>query len=137
MAMTLNPYITFNGNAREAMEHYQRVLGGELRINTFGEYGAPEGVDPEGVMHAQLVSDAGFTLMASDTGPGYDAVSGDRDSVSISGPASDAETMRRYFEGLSDGGNVTMALEKQMWGDEFGMVVDRFGIPWMINIGSE
>ena len=134
--MKLNPYLTFNGNAREAMEHYRRVLGGELRISTFGEYGA-EGVDPEGVMHAQLESDAGFTLMASDTGPGFDPVSGDRDSVSISGPASDAEAMRGYFEGLSDGGSVTMALEKQMWGDEFGMVVDRFGIPWMINIGSE
>ena len=136
MTMKLNPYITFNGSAREALEHYQRVLGGELRISTFGEYGA-EGADPEGVMHGQLESEAGFTLMASDTGPGFDSVTGDRDSVSISGSASDAETMRGYFQGLSDGGSVTMPLEKQMWGDEFGMLVDRFGIPWMINIGSE
>jgi PhnB protein len=137
MAMKLNPYLTFNGNARQAMEHYQRVLGGELRISTFGEFGATEGVDPEGVMHAQLESEAGFTLMASDTGPGYAAVSGDRDSVSITGPASDADAMRAYFAGLSDGGSVTMPLEKQMWGDEFGMVVDRFGIPWMVDIATE
>ena len=135
--MKLNPYLTFNGNAREAMEHYQRVLGGDLRISTFGEFGATEGVDPEGVMHAQLETEAGFTLMASDTGPGYGEVSGDRDSVSISGEASDAGVLRGYFEGLADGGQVTMPLEKQMWGDEFGMVVDRFGIPWMVNIAGE
>ena len=137
MTMKLNPYLTFNGNARQAMEHYQQVLGGELRITTFSEYGVSEGVDPEGVMHAQLESEAGFTLMASDTAPGYGAVSGDRDSVSISGPASDADAMRAYFAGLSDGGSVTMPLEKQMWGDEFGMVVDRFGIPWMVDIATE
>jgi PhnB protein len=137
MAMKLNPYLTFNGDAREAMELYQRVLGGELVISTFGEYGAPEGVDPQGVMHANLETEAGFTIMASDNAPGAPDVSGDRASISISGPASDAEAMRRYFEGLSDGGQVAMPLEKQMWGDEFGLVVDRFGVPWMVNIGSE
>ena len=137
MTMKLNPYLTFNGNAREAMEHYQRVLGGELRISTFGELGAAEGVDADGVMHAQLETEAGFTLMASDTGPGYGPVSGDRDSVSISGSAEDADALRGYFAGLSDGGEVTMPLEKQMWGDEFGMVTDRFGIPWMIDVGQE
>ncbi len=136
MTMKLNPYLTFNGNAREAMEHYQRVLGGELVMSTFGEYGATEGVDPEGIMHANLETESGFTIMASDNAPGAPDVSGARASVSISGPASDGDAMRRYFEGLSEGGTVTMPLAKQMWGDEFGMVVDRFGTPWMVNIGQ-
>jgi PhnB protein len=138
MTMKLNPYLTFNGNARQAMELYQRVLGGELVISTFGEYGAAEGVDPEGVMHANLVTDAGFTIMASDNAPGAPEVTGGgSSSVSISGQSDDADVMRGWFEGLSEGGTVTMPLEKQMWGDEFGMVVDRFGTPWMVNIGAE
>ena len=83
--MRLNPYLTFNGNAREAMEFYQSVLGGELKINTFGEYGAPEGTDPEGVMHAFLETDDGFVLMASDKAPGSPDVSGDNITISISG----------------------------------------------------
>lgn len=136
--MRLNPYLTFNGNAREAMQHYQAILGGELVISTFGEYGAPEGVDADGVMHANLETPAGFTIMASDNAPGAPQVSlGDAMSVSISGDAADGEAMRGYFEGLSDGGTVTMVLEKQMWGDEFGMVVDRFGVGWMVNIAQQ
>jgi PhnB protein len=134
--MKLNPYITYNGNAREAMEFYRDVLGGELTINTFGEYGAPEGTDPDGVMHAHLETDKGFVLMASDKQPGGPDVSGDNVSISISGYNDEAEDMRGYFKGLSEGGTVVMPLEKQMWGDEFGLVTDRFGIPWMVDFGE-
>ena len=134
--MRLNPYITFNGNAREAMEHYRDVLGGELTINTFGEYGAPEGTDPEGVMHAFLETSAGFVLMASDKAPGGPDVSGDNVTISISGYNDDAETMRGYFERLSEGGTVQVPLEKQMWGDEYGALKDRFGISWMVDFGE-
>ena len=136
MTMRLDPYLTFNGDAREAMELYQRVLGGDLRINTFGEYGAAEGADADKVMHAHLETEAGLAIMASDNAPGSPDVSGNRASVCISGGPDDAETLRGYFEGLAEGGQVTMPLEKQMWGDEFGVVVDRFGIPWMVNIGQ-
>jgi PhnB protein len=76
--------------------------------------------------------------MASDNAPGAPEVTGGgSSSVSISGQSDDADVMRGWFEGLSEGGTVTMPLEKQMWGDEFGMVVDRFGTPWMVNIGAE
>lgn len=133
--MKLNPYLTFNGNAREALELYSSVLGGEPQINTFDEFGdPPEGVDPKGVMHAVLETDAGFTLMVSDNAPGAPEVSGDNISISISGD--DADRMRGYFEGLKDGGTVAVPLEKQMWGDEFGMVSDKFGINWMVNIAG-
>ena len=134
MAAQLNPYLTFPGTAREAMTFYHEVLGGDLTMNTFGEFGQ-EGEGSDGIMHAQLETPDGFVLMASDTAPGMGEgfSPGSHMSVSLSG---DDESLRRYWEGLSAGATVTMALEKQMWGDEFGMLTDRFGIPWMVNIGS-
>ncbi len=137
MTSRLNPYISFPGTARQAMEFYKGVFGGELNVSTFGEFGGaggPDGPDPEGIMHAQLETSSGYTLMASDTPPGMDVTAGTNISVSLSGD--DADELRGYFEKLSDGGSVTMPLEKQMWGDEFGMVTDRFGITWMVNIGQ-
>ena len=135
MPSTLNPYLGFPDNAREAMEFYQSVFGGKLDISTFGSFGgAPEGLSEDNVMHAQLVTDAGFTLMASDTPGGMGVSEGSRISISLSGD--DADALRGYWQRLSEGGEVTMPLEKQMWGDEFGMCTDRFGVPWMVNIGA-
>ena len=132
MASRLNPYLGFDSNARQAMEFYQGVFGGELRINTFGEFGSPDAAEADKVMHAQLETDNGFTLMASDTPAAMQRNPGDNISISLSGD--DAEALRGYWEKLSDGVTVTMPLEKQMWGDEFGMCTDRFGVPWMVNI---
>ena len=132
MASVLNPYISFESNARQAMEFYRDVFGGDLRMNTFGEFGQADSPDADKIMHSQRETDNGFTLMASDTPAGMQRNPGDSITISLSG--NDADTLRGYWEKLSDGGNVTMPLEKQMWGDEFGMCVDRFGIPWMVNI---
>ena len=132
MAAVLNPYISFESNARQAMEFYRDVFGGELRMNTFGEFGQPDSPDANKIMHAQLETDRGFTLMASDTPAGMQRNPGDTITISLSGD--DADALRGYWEKLSDGGTVTMPLEKQMWGDEFGMCTDKFGIPWMVNI---
>jgi len=85
-------------------------------------------------MHAQLVTDAGYWLMASDIMPDMPFTPGNTITVSLSGD--DGDRLRQYFEKLSDGGSVTMPLEKQMWGDEFGMCTDRFGVAWMVNIGQ-
>jgi PhnB protein len=131
MGSILNPYVSFNGDAREAMEFYQSVLGGKLELNTFGESGVPD-APADQIMHAQLISDAGYTLMASDTPPGMPYQPGQNITISISGD--DADRLRGYFKALSAGGNVVMPLEKQMWGDEFGMFVDKFGIGWMVDI---
>ena len=135
MASRLNPYINFAGTAREAMEFYQQVFGGDLRINTFGEYGTPADQGGEKIMHAQLETASGYTLMASDTPPGMTHKPGDNITVSLSGD--DADSLRGYWEKLAAGGTVTMPLEKQMWGDEFGSLVDKFGIPWLVNIGQQ
>jgi len=132
MASRLNPYLTFDGNARQAMEFYQQVFGGDLKINTFGEYGTPADQGGDGVMHAMLETGNGYTLMASDTMPGMDRKAGDHITISLSGD--DADLLRGYWEKLSSGGTVSMPLEKQMWGDEFGQCVDQFGVPWMVDI---
>jgi PhnB protein len=135
MTTRLNPYLSFAGNAREAMEFYRSAFGGKLEINTFAEYGgAPEGLPDDGVMHALLTTDSGFVLMASDTPPEMQAPPGGSVSISLSG--TDGEELRGYWEQLSAEGTVTVPFEKQMWGDEFGMCIDRFGITWMVDVGT-
>ncbi len=131
MSSTLNPYLTFDGNAREALDFYSSVFGGEVRVNTFADFGGPpEKADQ--IMHGQLETPSGFTLMAADPAPGQSHSPGNNFAVSLSGD--DGNELRGYWEKLSDRGTVTVPLEKQMWGDEFGMCTDRFGIPWMVNI---
>ena len=131
MTSRLNPYIGFASNAREAMEFYRDVFGGDLTLSTFGEMGAAAPGEENKIMHAQLETPSGFTLMGSDTPSGMTRPDASNISVSLSG---DDEALRGYFEKLSAGGSVTMPLEKQMWGDEFGMCVDRFGVAWMVNV---
>jgi len=136
MASLLNPYINVpGGKAREAMEFYQSVLGGELNVMTFGDMGT-EGDLATQVMHSQLETPAGFTLMVADAPPEMVQVTyGDNISVSLSGD--DTEELTGYFNGLADGGNITMPLEKQVWGDVFGQLVDKFGVSWLVNIAGE
>ena len=134
MSSRLNPYISFPGTAREALQFYERVFGGTLTLNTFAELGGPDAPSPDKIMHGQLESDRGFTLMGSDTPPGMEHQPGNNIAVSLSGD--DGDDLRGYWEQLSDGGTVTIPLEKQMWGDEFGMCIDQFGIAWMVNIGQ-
>lgn len=134
MGVKLNPYITFDGTAREAMTFYHSVLGGDLTISTFGEFGGGGDVPADGVMHAQLAGDHGVVLMASDTPPGMPHTPGSTISVSLFGD--DVEVLRGWWDGLSEGGQVVLALEKQVWGDTFGMLTDRFGISWMVNIAG-
>ena len=133
MTSRLNPYIGFANNAREAMEFYRDVFGGELTLSTFGEMGAAAPGEENKIMHAMLETPSGFALMGSDTPAGMDRPAGSSISISLSG---DDENLRGYFEKLAAGGSVTMPLEKQMWGDEFGMCVDRFGVAWMVNVSQ-
>ena len=135
MSSRLNPYITYDGNARSAMEFYESVFGGTLTLHTFGELGGEPGPDADKIMHGMLETASGFTLMGADTPPGMEYAPGNNIAVSLSGE--DADELRGYWAKLSDGGSVSVPLEKQMWGDEFGMVIDKFGVPWMVNIAGE
>jgi PhnB protein len=135
MTSHLNPYLNFNGNAREAMQFYSSVFGGELTITTFAELGV-DGPDADRVMHAMLHTTDGYTIMGADvpSTAEYQPISGT--SVSISGDEADSVALHGYWNKLSAGGTTTMPMAKQAWGDEFGMCVDKFGVPWMIDIGS-
>jgi PhnB protein len=138
MTSRLNPYISFNGQARQALEFYQSVLGGELAVNTFGDFaqaGGGHDAVADQIMHGQLETDAGFTLMCADNPPGEKLTPGNNHAISLSGD--DDEMLRANWQKLSEGGNVMVKLEKQMWGDEFGMCADRFGVTWMVNIAGQ
>jgi PhnB protein len=135
MASVLNPYLNFNGNARQALEFYQSVFGGNLNVSTFADFGTPQDAPDAGkVMHGQLQTDAGYTIMAADTPPNmaYQGMHGF--GVSLSGD--DGDALHGYWEKLSSAGTTTMPLQKQAWGDEFGMCTDQFGVPWLVNISQ-
>ena len=134
MSSRLNPYLAFDGNAREAMEFYRSVFGGELTVNTFDEFGNSDPAVAGKIMHAQLETPEGYTLMASDTPPGMELQPGSTITVCLSGTTDGP--LREYWEKLSDGATVSVPLEKQMWGDEFGQLTDRYGVAWMVNIGQ-
>jgi len=137
MSVLLNPYLNFpDAKAREAMEFYKSVLGGDLSIMTFGDMGT-EGPLATQVMHGQLTTPGGITLMGADAPPEMVQVSfGDNVSVSLSGGPEDGDELRGWFGALSEGGEVRQPLEAAPWGDEFGMFVDRFGIAWLVNIAG-
>lgn len=136
--MQINPYLNFNGRCAEAFRAYEQILGGRIEaMMTFGE--APGGMEeaaagwPETwrdwVMHARLAA-RGQVLMGSDAPPDrYEQPQGVYVSLQVDQPA-EAE---RIFAALAEGGTVQMPLAETFWAERFGMVVDRFGIPWMVN----
>lgn len=135
--MQINPYLNFNGQCAEAFKVYEQVLGGKIEsVMTFGEMpgtGDVPGDWPanwrDWVLHARLVV-GDQVLMGSDGPPGqYEKPQGTYVSLQVDSPA-DAE---RIFQALAENGTVTMPLEETFWAARFGMLVDRFGTPWMIN----
>ncbi|HZP19264.1 MAG TPA: VOC family protein [Bauldia sp.] len=136
MASRLNPYLSFKDNARQAMEFYKSVFGGELTMMTFGEGGmSQEPGQKDLIMHSQLVAPNGYWLMGSDTPPSMPMQAGRSITVSLSGD--DEKELRGYWDKLAAGAQIQMPLEKAPWGDTFGMLTDRFGTPWMVNIAGK
>ncbi|MDO7883474.1 VOC family protein [Salinibacterium soli] len=134
----LNPYLNFVDNAREAIEFYHAVFGGDLAVSTFADFGAPvEPAEAHLVMHAQLDTPAGYTIMASDT-PSHIAMpeGAKAFSVSLSGENSEKAELSGYFEKLAEGGTVDQPLGSSPWGATFGMLTDRFGVSWLVNIAG-
>ncbi len=133
MQTKLNPYISFKDTTSEAMQFYKTVFGGELTMNTFKEFQASTDPSEDNlIMHAELETQNGMTLMASDTPDRMEYRPGTNFSVSLSGD-NEAE-LTAYFQKLSAGGTVTMPLDKAPWGDSFGMCTDKFGVSWLVNI---
>jgi PhnB protein len=135
---SLNAYLSFDGNCREALKFYQDCLGGpELQLNPYPDASGQPSHDPTArIMHGQLVrSDGAPFLMASDTHEPGSLKGGNNFSISID--CSDVTEAEMLFEKLSDGGVVRMPLIDAPWGARFGMLTDRFGIQWMVNCLSE
>ena len=134
----LNPYIGFKDTTKQAMEFYQAIFGGKLDISTFGEFSQTNGGEPMGrpelIMHAQLETEDGMVLMASDTPEGMEYKPGTNISISLSG--NNETELSEYYRQLAEGGVQTMPLADSPWGDKFGMVTDKFGVSWMVNIAK-
>jgi PhnB protein len=134
MPTRLNPYLNFKDNAREAMEFYRSVFGGTLTVSTFKEFQAShDPSDDNKVMHSQLDAGDGLVLMGADTPTHMDLTPGNT-NISLSGE--DEAQLRRYWNGLAAGATVTVPLEQAPWGDTFGMLTDKFGVQWMVNIAG-
>ena len=131
----LNPYLSFRGTAKEALEFYQSVFGGELTLSTFGEAGMPvDESEKSQIMHGQLVSPTGLALMGADTPSHMEYHPGDNVSVSLSGD--DEAELTGYWQKLSANATVTAPFEKAPWGDIFGMCTDQYGTHWMVNVSG-
>lgn len=133
----LNPYMHFKDNARDAMEFYKSIFGGELTMSTFKEGMNDDSAEGNNIMHAMLIIGPEMTLMGSDTPSHMEYNPGASVEMSLSGESSDYEKLTEYFTKLSEGGTVTVPLNKAPWGDTFGMLKDKFGMEWMVNIAGE
>lgn len=135
MSVLLNPYLGFASEAREALGFYHSVFGGDLTIGTFEESGMPhDPADADKVLHGQLTGENGLVLMGSDSPSGMRVTQGSSISVSLSGD--DDAALRRYWDGLSEGATVIEPLTTAPWGDTFGMLTDRWGLTWLVNISG-
>ena len=136
MPTRLNPYLSFEDNARQAMEFYKSVLGGNLVLSTFKESNASQDPSEDNkIMHGQLEAPHGIVLMGSDTPKGMQYRPGTNGSISLSGD-NEAE-LRGYYKKLSAGGTVVMPMEKAPWGDIFGMCTDKYGVNWLVNVTAQ
>jgi PhnB protein len=138
----MNPYISFNGNCEEAFTFYQSVFGGELELCRYKDTPPDAGYpvaenEKERIMHVSLPIGNNTTLMGADTSETYGPPANSGDNIGISICTDSEEEARRIFNGLSQGGKITMPLEKTFWASLFGMCIDPFGITWMINYGFE
>ena len=137
MTVKLNSYISFNGNAKEAMEFYKSIFGGEIFSDTFESFASSEmpvaDEDKQKIMHAYLKGDNGIELMGADTPMGMTYKEGARITLTLNGD--DDAALRGYWDKLAEGGTITVPLEKAPWGDVFGMLTDKFGVNWMVDIG--
>ena len=135
MTVLLTPYLSFRAEAREAMEFYHSIFGGELTLGTFGDFHAAENpVEADKIMHGHLVS-GDLNLMGADTPNEMPFEAGTNFAVSLSGGPEDEERLREYWDRLTEDGEITVDLETSPWGDTFGMLVDRYGVQWMVDIG--
>jgi len=140
----VNVYLNYNGNCEEAFTFYKSVFGGEFPyIGRFNEMPPQEGQPPmpeemgKRIMHVSLPISKETMIMGSDTGGEWATNFQQGNNLAISITASSKEEADRLFNGLSEGGKVTMHLDNTFWGDYFGMFTDKFGINWMMSYNEK
>lgn len=137
--MSVEVYLMFNGNCREAVHFYKEVFNAEEpKIMTYGDApdGPPEMINEKTkdlIMHTRLIIN-GSTVMFSDTFPGADYTVGN--NITLAYISNDSEELKAIYEKLKDGGNVLMELQETYWSKLYGQVIDRFGIQWQLNLGE-
>lgn len=134
--MEVNAYVTFDGNCREAFTRYAEIFGGEIAyIQTFGDspedFGVPKEMHDR-IMHSSITIGDGILMGSDDPTGNHKPPSGIHLSVNLD----DVSEARRIFDLLAEGGNVTMPFDKTFWADGFGMVTDRFDVPWLVNCNT-
>lgn len=141
MGTSFSPYLHFHGNAAEAMATYGAIFGGSPDIVTFGQFGGADPAIAGQVMHSSLRAGPGLLIMASDTPPetgaGYD-VAGNT-SVAVISDGSDPDddaALTGWWDALSDGATIIAPLAETPWGGKFGMLIDRFGVRWMLDVAA-
>ena len=130
--MAFHPYLTFGGNCREAFTRYQEIFGGELALMPMSDMPSDEPVPPDQadlIMHGALTFDDNLLMASDDPTGSFDGVRG----MCVNYTVADVSEAKRVFEALADGGQVTMPIAETFWSPMFGMCVDRFGTPWMVN----
>ncbi|MBO0831955.1 MAG: VOC family protein [Actinobacteria bacterium] len=132
MAIELNPYLFFAGNADQAIAFYQQVFGGEVSITRRGDVDPSATAEERNQVVNALLNGGDVTIRASD----YAESTDEQNRVELSLIGKDEARLRALFAALAQGGTVRANLEKQFWGDVFGAVTDKYGIRWQINIGS-
>jgi PhnB protein len=131
MPREITPYLMFDGKCKDAMTFYQQVLGGDLQLTTYGQTDpSTPAADKDKVIHARLESGA-TVIMASDSGKGIPVKDGDDVWLSLQcGPASEVDAL---YAKLAQGGETPQPPHDAFWGTRFGMLVDRFGVQWMLS----
>jgi len=133
--MAIRPYLAFAGNCREAFTSYQKILGGELVVLGWsdmpGDATPPDGVKPDAVMHAALMSDAGLLMGADDTAGGF---TGKAHGFCVNVALPDVAEANRVFRALAEGGEIQMPIGETFFAPAFGMCIDRFGTPWQVMV---
>lgn len=132
--MQLNPYLNFNGRCEEAFQFYAECLGGKIEfLMKYGESPMSEQVSPEWknkIIHASIKVDGQLALMGADCPPEHFQVP---QGFAVSIGVKDLKKAEQIFRSLSENGKITMEFQKTFWSAGFGMFIDRFGIPWMVN----
>ncbi len=130
--MAFHPYLTFGGNCREAFARYQEIFGGEVALLPMSDMPSDQPVPAEQadlIMHAALSFGDNLLMASDDPTGGFSGVQG----MHVNYTTADVDEAERVFAALAEGGQVTMPIGETFWAPRFGMCVDRFGIPWMVN----